>query len=142
VSADDGPLVDTTDDLLAFGNDGNGGIISTADEVLTILQAVVSGELLEGDLVADMVAGTAQSAGRYGLGLGHYDLTCGTFYGHEGSVNCTVSIAVVSEDGGGRHGCVQPSERRRSQVACAGRRSGLRRRRPLKERITGCARLV
>ncbi len=98
-SAGDGTLVDVTDDLLAFGNGGNGGIISTADELLTILRAVVSGELIDGNLVADMKAPTSQSAMSYGLGLATYRLTCGTFYGHEGSVNGTVSIALISADG-------------------------------------------
>ena len=92
----DGSLVDVTDDLLAFGNGGNGGVISTADELLTAMQAIVSGRLLPAPLVADM---KRPHLGSYGLGLATYDLSCGTFYGHGGSVNGTQSIALVSDDG-------------------------------------------
>lgn len=95
-SAADGSLVDLTDDLVAFGNGGNGGIISTADELLTIMQAMVSGDLLPAELVEDMKTPAMQS---YGLGLATYSLTCGAFFGHEGAVNGTGSIAIVSDDG-------------------------------------------
>jgi hypothetical protein len=37
----------------------------------------------------------------YGLGLATYSLTCGTFFGHEGGVNGTASIAIVSPNGDG-----------------------------------------
>jgi D-alanyl-D-alanine carboxypeptidase len=96
-STTDGSLVDITDDLTFFGNGGNGGVISTADELLAIMQAIVSGRLLPAALVADMRTPARES---YGLGLATYDLTCGTFYGHEGGVNGTASIALVSPDGG------------------------------------------
>jgi D-alanyl-D-alanine carboxypeptidase len=95
-SATDGSLVDLTDDLSLFGNGGNGGIISTADELLAMLRAIVSGELLPAGLVAEM---KKPSREYYGLGLATYRLTCGTFYGHEGGVNGTASIAIVSDDG-------------------------------------------
>jgi D-alanyl-D-alanine carboxypeptidase len=98
-SSTDGSLTDVTDDLVAFGNGGNGGIISTADELLTILQAIVSGELVGDELVADMRSPTSQSADSYGLGLATYHLTCGTFHGHEGNVNGTASIGIVSAAG-------------------------------------------
>jgi D-alanyl-D-alanine carboxypeptidase len=98
-STADGSLVDVTDDLTWFGNGGNGGIISTADELLTVMQAIVGGRLLPADLVAEMRAPTSLSLGSYGLGLVTYNLSCGTFYGHEGGVNGTASIAMVSPDG-------------------------------------------
>ncbi len=94
--ADDGSLVDLTDDLLAFGNGGNGGVISTADELLTVTQAIVSGRLLPTQFVEQMKRPTI---GTYGLGLATYALPCGTFYGHGGSVNGTQSIAMVSAEG-------------------------------------------
>jgi hypothetical protein len=34
----------------------------------------------------------------YGLGLVTYTLSCGTFHGHEGGVNGTASIAMISPD--------------------------------------------
>jgi D-alanyl-D-alanine carboxypeptidase len=96
---DDGSLVDITDRLEMFGNGANGGVISTADELATIMQAIVAGDLLEPSLLDDMRTPTELSGGTYGLGLAKYGLTCGTFYGHEGGVNGTASIALVSEDG-------------------------------------------
>ena len=41
-----GALVDTTTDLLALGNGGSGGIVSTAGDLLDLLEAIVSGDLL------------------------------------------------------------------------------------------------
>ena len=95
----DGSLLDVTDDFLALGNGGSGGVISTADELLTIMQAIVSGELLPEPLVADMKAATIQSNQSYGLGLATYYLSCGTFYGHGGAASGTHSIAIVNDNG-------------------------------------------
>jgi D-alanyl-D-alanine carboxypeptidase len=94
-----GSLLDVTDDFLALGNGGSGGVISTADELLTMMQAIVSGELLPEPLVADMKAPTVQSDQSYGLGLVTYYLSCGTFYGHGGAAAGTHSIAIVNDDG-------------------------------------------
>lgn len=96
---DDGSLVDITDELALFGNGASGGVISTAGELATIMQAIVAGDLLEPALLDEMRTPTELSDGTYGLGLARYGLTCGTFYGHEGGVNGTASIALVSEDG-------------------------------------------
>jgi D-alanyl-D-alanine carboxypeptidase len=94
-----GTLLDITDDFLALGNGGSGGVISTADELLTIMQAIVSGTLLPAPLVADMKSATVQSNQSYGLGLVTYYLSCGTFYGHGGATSGTHAIAVVNDDG-------------------------------------------
>jgi D-alanyl-D-alanine carboxypeptidase len=99
VSTSDGELVDLTDDLVAFGNGGNGGIVSTADELATMLAGIVSGRLVPADLVDEMRRPTPASRHTYGLGLGVYHLPCGTFYGHGGAVNGTGSIAMVDEAG-------------------------------------------
>ena len=88
--------VDVTDDLTGFGNGGNGGVMSTADELLTIVEAITSGRLLPAPLVADMKTPARNS---YGLGLATYTLPCGTFYGHEGSVLGTRSIALANDNG-------------------------------------------
>ncbi len=40
---DTGAEIDATDDLLAFGNGGSGGLITTADELLTIITSIVHG---------------------------------------------------------------------------------------------------
>jgi D-alanyl-D-alanine carboxypeptidase len=94
-------LVDVTDDLLAFGNGGNGGVVSTADELLTVLASILSARLLPAVLVTEM---TTPAQGNYGLGLAGYPTRCGMFYGHGGAVNGTGSIALVSPDG--RNGVV------------------------------------
>lgn len=91
-----GAMSDLTDDLVVYGNGGNGGLVTTADELLAILRAVVSGRLFGGDLVAEMERPVRES---YGLGLATYKLPCGTFVGHGGSVSGTRSIAMVSTDG-------------------------------------------
>ena len=95
----DGSMLDVTDDFLALGNGGGGGVISTAGELMTIMKAIVSGELLPEPLVAVMRAATVQSNDSYGLGLATYHLSCGTFYGHGGAVSGTHSIAIVDEAG-------------------------------------------
>jgi D-alanyl-D-alanine carboxypeptidase len=96
---DDRSLVDITDDLTLAGNGASGGVVSTADELVTMMQAIVGGDLLTPQLLTEMRTPTELSQGTYGLGLGTYRLTCGTFYGHEGALNGTASIALVSEDG-------------------------------------------
>ncbi len=98
---DGGAPVDLTDDLLAFGNGGNGGIVSTAPELLSMLRAIVSGQVLSDEMTSTMLTPVA---GTYGLGIARYELPCGTFWGHEGLVNGTQSIALV--DGTGDNGVV------------------------------------
>jgi D-alanyl-D-alanine carboxypeptidase len=95
-SATDGSLVDLTDDLTWFGNGGNGGIIATADDLLTVMRTVVGGAYLPADLTTAMLTA---NKGSYGLGIGGYPFRCGTFFGHQGGVNGTASIAVASKDG-------------------------------------------
>jgi D-alanyl-D-alanine carboxypeptidase len=95
----DGTLADLTDDLLALGNGASGGVISTGDELLNTMQAIVSGRLMSPPLVVEMKQPTVQSGrGSYGLGLATYFLSCGTFYGHGGAVDGTQSIALVNPD--------------------------------------------
>jgi D-alanyl-D-alanine carboxypeptidase len=94
---DDG-LHDVTDDLLAFGNGGNGGVLSTAPELVAILRHIIGGGALSEELLRLLTTPTTESGGTYGLGIATYHLTCGTFYGHAGSVNGTQSIALVSPD--------------------------------------------
>jgi D-alanyl-D-alanine carboxypeptidase len=95
-SDSDGSLVDITDDLGWFGNGGNGGVISTADDLLTALQAIVGGTYLPAELTTTML--TARQ-GTYALGIGRYTFSCGVLYGHQGGVNGTASIATASTDG-------------------------------------------
>jgi D-alanyl-D-alanine carboxypeptidase len=92
-SATGGSFVDLTDDLVLFGN---GGIIASADDLLAMMRAVVSGRLLPASLAARARPTLEQS---YGLGLARYVLNCGIFFGHGGGVNGTASIALASPDG-------------------------------------------
>lgn len=86
--------------------------MTTADELLAILRAIVRGRLLPEELAAEMKEPTALSLGDqygsrsmhgsgagYGLGLAVFRLSCGTFYGHPGELNGTRSLALVAADG-------------------------------------------
>jgi D-alanyl-D-alanine carboxypeptidase len=92
----DGSLVDVTGDLGWFGNGGNGGIISTADELLTMLTAIVSGDLLTPELRGEMLTSVRSS---YGLGIGESRFACFRGWGHQGAVNGQLSLGYVSSDG-------------------------------------------
>ncbi|HET7169564.1 MAG TPA: hypothetical protein VFI69_10225, partial [Candidatus Limnocylindrales bacterium] len=72
------------DDLSWFGNGGSGGIVSTADGLLTVMRTVVGGTYLPADLTTAMLT---PNQGSYGLGIGSYSLRCGVFFGHQGGVN-------------------------------------------------------
>ena len=90
VDADDGSLVDLTDDFLALGNGGGGGVISTADELLTIMQAIASGRCSPTPLVEDMKARHRAVRRVVRTRSRHVLLSCGTFYGHGGAVSGTI----------------------------------------------------
>ena len=68
VDAASGEVIDTTTDLLAVGNGGSGGVVSTAGELLDVMQAILSGDLLPAPLVAEMSSldGTAVGPARSG----------------------------------------------------------------------------
>ena len=99
-----GQLLDTTTDLLAVGNGGSGGVISTAGELLDLLQAIVVGDLLPDRLLAEMTTPTQQSEGTYGLGVVTFALECGSYFGHAGAIAGMHTLALVSPDG--RNGLV------------------------------------
>jgi len=95
-------VTDNTDDLFTFGNGGNGGLLTNADDLARFFRLLLAGEIFETVDVATMIEPSAPSieAGvPYGLGLATYELVCGTFYGHGGSVNGTVSIAIADRTG-------------------------------------------
>jgi D-alanyl-D-alanine carboxypeptidase len=66
---EDGSLIDLTDDLATFGNGGNGGIISTSDELLTIIQAIGAGRIVAPPLLTELVT---PNLSNYGLGIVRY----------------------------------------------------------------------
>ena len=99
---EDGDLFDFTDDLSLFGNGGNGGLLTTAEDLGRFLRDLLAGRVLAPRLLEEMkeASAPAHSLGiGYGLGLLAVELSCGTFYGHDGSVNGTASIALADEDG-------------------------------------------
>jgi D-alanyl-D-alanine carboxypeptidase len=90
-----GQLVDTTGELLAVGNGGSGGIISTAGELLDLTQAIVVGDLLPDRVVAEMTTPTQESERTYGLGVVTFDLRCGTYLGHGGAIAGMHTLVLV-----------------------------------------------
>jgi D-alanyl-D-alanine carboxypeptidase len=93
---------DNTDDLFTFGNGGPGGLLTNADDLARFFRLLLAGEIFETVDVATMIEPSAPSMDAgvpYGLGLATYELACGTFYGHSGSVNGTVSIAIADRTG-------------------------------------------
>ncbi len=97
-----GAPTDTTDDLIAFGNGGNGGLLTTVDDLARFFRELFDGQLISDELLEDMITPSAPSVAlgqAYGLGIGPNEYSCGTFYGHQGSVNGTVSIALSDRDG-------------------------------------------
>jgi hypothetical protein len=95
--ADASALTDLTDDLLALGTGASGGVVSSAEEVLTMMQAIVSGRLIDPLLVRDMKDATVQSEQSYGLGLAKYYLSRNVS-GH-GAIDGFQSIVVANDDG-------------------------------------------
>jgi D-alanyl-D-alanine carboxypeptidase len=100
MDAASGEVIDTTTDLLAVGNGGSGGVVSTAGELLDLMQAILSGDLLPAPLVAEMTRPTEQSDGTYGLGVVTFDLECGDYWGHAGAIAGMHTLAVVRPDRG------------------------------------------
>lgn len=86
--------------LLLLGNGAAGGIVSTVDELLTVLRSTLAGDVLPPELVEELLTPTPESGSQaYGLGIARYSLSCGTFYGHEGGIAGIGTIAIVSPDG-------------------------------------------
>jgi D-alanyl-D-alanine carboxypeptidase len=96
---DGGPLVDVT--LLdPSAGDAGGAIISTPEDVTRFLGALLSGELLAPELLAEMKDSVPEGDGRYGLGLGWSPLSCGGgYWRHGGAVPGYLSYERYSQDG-------------------------------------------
>jgi D-alanyl-D-alanine carboxypeptidase len=101
---DGGPLVDVT--LLdPSAGDAGGAIISTPEDVTRFFSALLGGELLSSELLAEMQESVPEGDGRYGLGLGWSPLSCGGgYWRHGGAVPGYLSYEGFSEDGS--HGVV------------------------------------
>lgn len=96
---DGGSLVDVTR-LDPSAGDAGGAIISTPRDVTRFFSALLGGELLPPELLAEMKDTVPEGGGRYGLGLGWSPLTCGGgYWRHGGAVPGYLSYEGFSEDG-------------------------------------------
>lgn len=95
-----GPLVDTT--LLdPSAGDAGGAIISTPKDMTRFFRALLGGELLAPEQLAQMQDTVPEGDGRYGLGLGWSPLSCGGgFWRHGGAVPGYLSFEGFTEDRG------------------------------------------
>ncbi|MBA8823542.1 D-alanyl-D-alanine carboxypeptidase [Saccharopolyspora lacisalsi] len=82
-----------------------GALISTPQDLNTFYRALLGGELLEPEQLAEMkrtvpVMQNGTRIGGYGLGLRRFDLgRCGTFWGHDGAVFGMGTLSLHDEDG-------------------------------------------
>jgi D-alanyl-D-alanine carboxypeptidase len=78
----------------------DGGMISTADDEATFFRALLGGELIGPDLLAEMTRTIAGGEGfRAGLGIFEQELSCGAAWGHGGDWPTYSSMALASRDG-------------------------------------------
>jgi D-alanyl-D-alanine carboxypeptidase len=101
-------LVDVTAIDLPFYRAG-GGIVSTAGDVVTLLRALLGGDLLSARLRTETLAAVDSDwpeTDRYGLGIGEITAlmrrkrsTCGPAWGHLGFSLGYVAVALSSEEG-------------------------------------------
>jgi CubicO group peptidase (beta-lactamase class C family) len=102
-----GPI-DVTEMDVPFHGAG-GGIVSTAGEVVTLLRALLGGDLLSDRLRAEMLDAVDSDwaeTDRYGLGIGEITAlmgrqrsSCGAAWGHLGFSLGYIAVALSSEDG-------------------------------------------
>lgn len=83
-----------------------GAAVSTTKDLNRFTEALVTGELVGSELVADMVTPRTQGSLQYGLGIYRVSDPCTPageplewLYGHDGGLFGTVSIALTSADG-------------------------------------------
>ncbi|NUW41798.1 serine hydrolase domain-containing protein [Nonomuraea rhodomycinica] len=80
-----------------------GALVSTMDDLNRFYRALLRGELIGPERLAEMRTTVPVLAGGgrvdYGLGLYRLDLPCGRFWGHDGGVFGMLTQSLVSEDG-------------------------------------------
>ncbi|NLU66400.1 serine hydrolase domain-containing protein [Streptomyces sp. HNM0574] len=79
----------------------SGEMISTTDDLVRFVRALMTGELLPPEQLAEMKRTVpADDGSRYGLGLTRRTLSCGTtVWGHDGTIHGSRSTAVTTSDG-------------------------------------------
>jgi D-alanyl-D-alanine carboxypeptidase len=78
---------------------GDGGIISTVEDVATFFRALLGGNLLAPKQLAEMtttIAGWSPDV-RFGLGIWRYRLPCGLAWGHGGLASYQVDVEVARD---------------------------------------------
>jgi D-alanyl-D-alanine carboxypeptidase len=97
-SHDEGPWLG---DPVASGPvEGNTGIVSTVDDVATFFAALLGGQLLRPDLLADMTRTIEAGAGvRVGLGIFRRELSCGVAWANAGDGYLYSTASLVARDG-------------------------------------------
>jgi D-alanyl-D-alanine carboxypeptidase len=100
-----GSPIDTSSDSVS----GDGGIVSTTDDLAMFFRALLAGELLDDDQLSEMLRTVdtdtdplAQSAGgdpQAGLGIFGFDLGCGPAWGHGGDMPEYSNQVLASPDG-------------------------------------------
>jgi D-alanyl-D-alanine carboxypeptidase len=78
---------------------GDGGIISTVEDVATFFRALLGGNLLAPKQLAEMTRtiSTDRPDLRYGLGIWRYRLPCGFAWGHGGLASYQVDVEVARD---------------------------------------------
>jgi D-alanyl-D-alanine carboxypeptidase len=82
------------------GVSGAAGIVSTADDLATFFRALLKGDLIDEDVLAEMMRTVSTGTEfRAGLGLFRADLRCGSAWGHGGDDLGYSNHVLVSRDG-------------------------------------------
>jgi D-alanyl-D-alanine carboxypeptidase len=78
---------------------GDGGIISTVEDLATFFRALLGGKLLPRQQLAEMTRTIAADdpGQRFGLGIFRYQLPCGFAWGHGGLATYQVDVAVARD---------------------------------------------
>jgi D-alanyl-D-alanine carboxypeptidase len=99
-SAAEGPEWLGSPERLDATVDGDGGIVSTAEDLATFYAALMSGRLLSRDLLGEMLRTIPGPAGfRAGLGIFEVALSCGMAWGHGGDDLVYSVMPLASRDG-------------------------------------------
>jgi D-alanyl-D-alanine carboxypeptidase len=78
---------------------GDGGIISTVEDLATFFRALLGGNLLAPKQIAEMTRTIATDRPdlRYGLGIWRYRLPCGFAWGHGGLASYALDVEVARD---------------------------------------------
>lgn len=79
---------------------GDGGIVSTTDDLASFFRALFAGELVTQDLLSELTRTVdAGSDLRVGLGVFRFHVPCGFAWGHGGTEPAYSTMALAARDG-------------------------------------------